>query len=175
MENKVGNKDINTYEERISDVAFFMREEAQIIEKERKELDVIHAQAVEKEWKNASKRILIKNSSAFDIGETLPWEDILLFSLHGKISPFQMTQGTYIMTGIKDSVDRLSYETKDHNTVITVQKNRILIELYGSRKRKKIRKEKAIQMITSQLSAYYDAIVTMQYKKVKNAYVIFLK
>ena len=129
-----------------------------------------------REGKNESKRIIVSNHSSMNVGQILPWPEILVFEPDGQKACYQMTRAAWGMVGIVEGYDRLAYEaTKERRIVVTVWKNRMEINARGSRKQRKQLKNKALRMMERQVSAYYGVTASLRFWRGKNAYTVCLQ
>ena len=93
-----------------------------------------------REWNNESKKIIIKNMSSIDVGQIVPWEEILVFAPDGEKSYYKMTRETFFLIWYREGYDRFAYEAKNMKIIVTVWRNRMAIKTWGSRKKRKMLK-----------------------------------
>lgn len=160
------------YDQRLSDVVFVTKDESDRIDAERERFNAGLDLGLEYEWNLTSRKIIVKNQKGQETGAALPWDQILVYAPEGSKPLHRMTQMTWVMTGIRDGYDRLSYEPFTGKLFVTVWKNRMEIAAHGTRKQRKKRKEICIRNISRLLSLYYHTEAKIYWKRCCNAYIV---
>jgi len=128
-----------------------------------------------REWNNESKKIIIKNESSADIGPCIPWNEVLVYAPENQKPSFKITKYYWHMTLTWEGYDRLSYEPRWGSTEVTVWRNRMSINTWRARKKRKRLKREAMRLIEKQVSMYYGVSTEMRFCRGKKAYVFYIK
>jgi len=164
---------MSAYEHRLSDVVFTVKREPEPTREEKELFRRRLNDAIDREWKNSSWKIIVRDEAGIEAGTQLPWPEIIVCAQKGGKTTFQLTHNSRVMMLFERS-DPLAFETSDRSIAVATDNRRMEIRVHGSRKQRKRLKKLACRLIELQLSAYYNVNAEMIMSRRKRAYVFRL-